>query len=39
MRTLVEQLEIHAQDKPNTAVLFDEQIPKGLTFLELSLLS
>lgn len=39
MRTLVEQLEIHAQDKPNTAVLFDEQTPKGLTFLELSLLS
>ena len=31
MRTLIEQLEFHAQNNPKATVLFDEQMPKGIS--------
>ena len=39
MRTLIEQLEFHAQNNPKATVLFDEQMPKGISYEELDNLS
>ena len=39
MKNLIEQLEFHAQNTPKTAVLFDEQMPKGISYEELDNLS
>lgn len=39
MRTLIEQLEFHAQNNPKATILFDEQMPKGISYEELDNLS
>ena len=39
MRNLIEQLEFHAQNNPKAAALFDEQMPKGISYEELDNLS
>lgn len=39
MRTFIEQLEFYAQNDAKPAILFDEQLPKGLSYGELDNLS
>lgn len=39
MRTFIEQLEFSARETPKAAVLFDEQMPKGISYEELDNLS
>ena len=39
MRTLIEQLEFYVQNAPKETILFDEQMPKGISYEELDNLS
>lgn len=39
MKSLIEQLEFFAQTQPKATVLFDEQMPKGISYEELDNLS
>lgn len=39
MKNLIEQLEFHAQSNPKATILFDEQMPKGISYEELDNLS